>query len=66
MIAAPGCFDCITARLVEVSRGVSRHEVLFVSYRQGVYALKEQPSHIACKMDERSGRGSPKTGRMIR
>ena len=29
------------SRLVEVQRGLSRHEVLFCSYDAGVYALKE-------------------------
>ena len=45
----------VTTRLVQVSRGVSRHEVVFVSYRQGVYALKEEPPHVAEREYERLG-----------
>ena len=30
-------------RIVEVERGLSRHEVLFVSYDGAIYALKELP-----------------------
>ncbi len=41
--AWPGACD----RLVEVERGRSRHEVRFVGYRQGVYALKELPTGVA-------------------
>ncbi len=44
-----------TSRLVQVTRGVGRHEVLFVSYRQGVYALKEEPPHLAEREYERLG-----------
>jgi tRNA A-37 threonylcarbamoyl transferase component Bud32 len=33
----------LTERLVEVQRGLSRHEVLFVNYGTGIYALKELP-----------------------
>ena len=36
-----------TTRLVEVPRGLSRHEVLFASYRSEVYALKELPAGAA-------------------
>lgn len=36
-----------SARLVEVPRGLSRHEVLFASYRSAVYALKELPAGAA-------------------
>lgn len=36
-----------TPRLVSMPRGLSRHEVLFVEYERGVYALKELPSGIA-------------------
>jgi hypothetical protein len=32
-----------TNRLVEMQRGLSRHEVVFVEYHSGVYALKELP-----------------------
>lgn len=34
------------ARIVEMQRGLSRHEVLFVSYGKVVYALKELPPRI--------------------
>src|SRR5262245_51055145 len=30
-------------RIVEVEHGLSRHEVLFVSYDRAIYALKEMP-----------------------
>jgi Domain of unknown function (DUF4032)/Lipopolysaccharide kinase (Kdo/WaaP) family len=33
-------------RIVEVPRGLSRHEVLFVEYAQGLYAVKELPAHL--------------------
>ncbi len=35
------------ARIVEVQRGLSRHEVVFVSYGGGIYALKELPPGLA-------------------
>src|ERR1700737_2466979 len=34
-------------RLVEVSRGISRHVVRFVQYDNHVYALKELPRRLA-------------------
>jgi hypothetical protein len=34
------------ARLVEVERGLSRHEVVFASYGRTVYALKELPVRV--------------------
>lgn len=34
-------------RLVELPRGISRHEVRFVSYRHGIYAIKELPAAAA-------------------
>jgi hypothetical protein len=34
-------------RLVEMQRGLSRHEVRFVSYGEAVYALKELPPGVA-------------------
>ncbi|MGZ8753587.1 MAG: DUF4032 domain-containing protein, partial [Acidimicrobiia bacterium] len=34
-------------RLVELPRGISRHVVRFVSYRQGIYAIKELPTALA-------------------
>jgi hypothetical protein len=35
-----------TSRLVQVPRGLSRHEVLFVSYGKAIYALKELPPRL--------------------
>jgi tRNA A-37 threonylcarbamoyl transferase component Bud32 len=35
-----------TSRLVEVQRGISRHEVVFVSYDDAIYAIKELPARI--------------------
>ena len=35
-----------TTRLVQVQRGLSRHEVVFVSYNDGIYAIKELPARI--------------------
>src|SRR5262249_8967991 len=34
----------VCPRLVEVPRGLSRHEVQFVSYGSAIYALKEMPA----------------------
>lgn len=34
-------------RLVEVQRGLSRHDVVFVAYGSVVYAIKELPPHLA-------------------
>src|SRR5689334_12193949 len=57
-----------TPRLVSVSRGVGRHDVVFVSYRQGVYALKELPAPVAEREYERLGvleeRGLPAVQRV--
>jgi hypothetical protein len=57
-----------TTRLVSVSRGVGRHEVVFVSYRQGVYAMKELPASVAEREYERLGvleeRGLPAVRRV--
>ncbi|MBI5877879.1 MAG: DUF4032 domain-containing protein [Chloroflexi bacterium] len=36
-----------TARLVQVQRGISRHEVVFVNYDDAIYAVKELPPDIA-------------------
>ncbi|NOT33728.1 MAG: DUF4032 domain-containing protein [Candidatus Eisenbacteria bacterium] len=36
-----------TARIVQVPRGLSRHEVVFVSYGAAIYAMKELPEHVA-------------------
>jgi hypothetical protein len=36
-----------SGRLVEVSRGLSRHVVRFAAYPQGIYALKELPARLA-------------------
>jgi hypothetical protein len=33
-------------RIVEVPRGISRHEGLFVEHPQGLYAVKELPAHL--------------------
>jgi len=38
---APAC-----KRLVQVNRGLSRHEVLFVAYGDAIYALKELPPRV--------------------
>lgn len=35
-----------SSRLVQVPRGLSRHEVLFVSYGKAIYALKELPPRL--------------------
>jgi hypothetical protein len=45
LIAWPGA----TPRVVEVERGLSRHEVQFVSYGPAVYALKEMPADLAAR-----------------
>ncbi len=34
-------------RVVELPTGVHRHEIAFVSYEEGVYAIKELPRHLA-------------------
>src|SRR5213592_4869481 len=39
---SPGC-----PRIVQVERGLSRHEVLFVSYPPAIYAIKEMPPGLA-------------------
>lgn len=36
-----------TPRLVEVQRGISRHEVVFLSYGHAIYAFKELPARNA-------------------
>ena len=36
-----------TARFVDLPKGISRHEVRFVAYDQGVYAVKELPTGVA-------------------
>ncbi len=36
-----------SVRLVDLPRGISRHVVRFVSYAQGVYAIKEMPTAAA-------------------
>jgi Domain of unknown function (DUF4032)/Lipopolysaccharide kinase (Kdo/WaaP) family len=40
---ALSAWDGVCPRLVEVERGLSRHTVRFVSYPEGVYAIKELP-----------------------
>lgn len=37
----------LIGRCVEMPRGLSRHEVIFLSYDQAVYAFKELPPHAA-------------------
>ncbi|MDY7225646.1 DUF4032 domain-containing protein [Hyalangium rubrum] len=39
-------WDGKSPRLVEVPRGLSRHEVRFVSYGKAIYALKELPTRV--------------------
>lgn len=39
--------DWETPRLVELPAGISRHVVRFLSYRQGLYAIKEMPTRPA-------------------
>jgi hypothetical protein len=38
-----------TERLVDLERGLSRHEVLFAGYEEGTYALKAMPERVALK-----------------
>ncbi len=35
-----------TSRLVQVQRGISRHEVVFVGYDEVIYAIKELPAQV--------------------
>jgi tRNA A-37 threonylcarbamoyl transferase component Bud32 len=42
-----------TERLVQVQRGVSRHDVVFLSYGAAIYAFKELPEHVAEREYER-------------
>jgi len=37
------------ARIVQVQRGISRHEVLFVQYERAVYAMKELPPLVGVR-----------------
>ncbi len=46
-------------RLVEVQRGLSRHEVVFVGYDALVYALKELPEPFAVSAHAGRSRLSP-------
>jgi hypothetical protein len=39
--------DWDSPRIVDLPRGISRHTVRFVSYRQGLYAVKELPTALA-------------------
>jgi len=39
--------DWDSQRVVDLPRGISRHVVRFVSYRQGLYAVKELPTALA-------------------
>ena len=34
-------------RVVELPTGIHRHEIVFVSYDEGLYAIKELPRHLA-------------------
>jgi Domain of unknown function (DUF4032) len=36
-----------TTRLVDMPAGIHRHEVVFVAYREGIYAIKELPLALA-------------------
>jgi hypothetical protein len=36
-----------TTRLVDMPAGLHRHEVVFVAYREGIYAIKELPLRLA-------------------
>jgi uncharacterized protein DUF4032/lipopolysaccharide kinase (Kdo/WaaP) family protein len=44
-----GAWAGATGRLVEMERGLSRHEVVFVEYGAAIYALKELPPSLAEK-----------------
>lgn len=39
--------DWTTDRLVDMPEGIHRHPVVFVAYREGIYAIKELPIHLA-------------------
>ena len=39
--------DWTTERLVDMPSGIHRHPVVFVAYREGVYAIKELPVRLA-------------------
>ncbi len=41
--------DWDTARLVDLPQGISRHVVRFVSYREGIYAVKQLPEPAALR-----------------
>jgi hypothetical protein len=41
--------DWDTAHLVDLPRGISRHVVRFVSYRHGIYAIKQLPEPAALR-----------------
>jgi hypothetical protein len=36
-----------SSRLVEMPTGIHRHEVVFVAYREGIYAIKEMPPRLS-------------------
>ncbi len=40
-------WSAYTGRLVQVQRGISRHEVAFVNYDEAIYAVKEMPAEAA-------------------
>lgn len=39
--------DWTSDRLVEMPEGIHRHQVVFIAYAEGVYAIKELPPHLA-------------------
>ncbi len=55
--------DWDTPRIVDLPRGISRHVVRFVSYRQGLYAVKELPTALAHRdyevLRELESKGAP-------
>jgi len=44
-----GAWRAATGRYVELERGLSRHEVVFVGYDHGTYALKSMPERVVLK-----------------
>lgn len=55
--------DWDSPRIVDLPRGISRHTVRFVSYRQGLYAVKELPTALAHRdyevLRELESKGAP-------
>jgi hypothetical protein len=56
-------WSAATERLVELERGLSRHEVVFVAYEHGTYAFKSMPERVVLKeyatLRELEGSGLP-------